>query len=54
MAQNQAQARPQVTARHPPEFSLKDCFTTWYKLFRDYCELLTIPGNAQYRKLLSF
>ena len=54
--QNAAQnARPNpATARHPPEFSLKDCFTTWFKQFRNYCELLNVPANTRYRTLLSF
>ena len=56
MAQVPAQnARPNpATARHPSEFTLKDCFTTWFKQFRNYCELLQVPANTRYRTLLSF
>ena len=55
MAQVPAQQRPNpATARHPPEFTLKDCFTTWFKQFRNYCELLNVQANTRYRTLLSF
>ena len=43
-----------ATARHPSEFTMKDCFTTWFKQFRNYCELLNVPANTRYRTLLSF
>ena len=44
----------QVTARAPPEYTLKQCFTVWNKQFRNYCELLNINAANRYRTLLSF
>lgn len=44
----------QVTARAPPEYNLKQCFTVWNKQFRNYCELLNINAANRYRTLLSF
>lgn len=47
--------RPQQTpARHPPQYTLKDTFATWFKQFRNYAELLNIPQNQLYRTMLSF
>ena len=48
------QAQPRITAKHPPEFSLKQSYSTWSKQFRNYCELLQIPNNTRYRTLLCF
>jgi hypothetical protein len=51
--QAQQQQRPAV-ARHPPEFTLKQSFATWFKQFRNYCDLVQVPDNNRYRTLLSF
>ena len=41
-------------AKQPTVFSLKQNFPTWFKQFRNFCDLCQIPENNRYRTLLSF
>ena len=41
-------------AKHPSVFTLKQNFSTWFKQFRNFCDLCQVPDNTRFRTLLSF
>ena len=53
MAENENRNRLNL-AKQPTVFTLKQSFPTWFKQFRNFCDLCQIPDNNRYRTLLSF
>ena len=44
----------QNVAKHPDTFTSKLSFSSWFKQFRNYCDLLQIADNNKYRTMLCF
>ena len=58
-AQPGAVPRPQAPqagiAKHPATYIHNaTCFSSWFKQFRNYCDLLQIPNNTKYQTMLCF
>ena len=51
---DQQVANRRITAKYPPEYTKKLCFPTWFKQFRNYCEVIGVPENTKYGTMLSF
>ena len=41
-------------AKQPLIFTIKQNFPTWFKQFRNFCDLCQVPDDTRYRTLLSF
>ena len=54
MAEPHRAQAPRVTARHPPEYTRKDDFPRWFKIYRNYTEVSNIPENTKYGTMMSF